>query len=254
MNAEHLQSIRSMNGEGLARFVSEAGTLLEREALAVLDNPHCSTPLCLRIALDQKLTAYTSVRCRLVTHRATPQAHALKLIRYLGWIDMVRISTDVRVHPSIRKSIENQLALKVGKLTLGEKISSGKTCSRDLIRLLMRDPDPRVFESILINPRLKEEDLVVLINGGEATVDQVSMTAAHYKWSSRYAIRMAIVLSEQSPRAVAASQLRFLKRLDLSGLLRNPKISIYLRRCIERILSPAARGEGSIPQPGPGNG
>jgi hypothetical protein len=77
------------------------------------------------------------------------------------------------------------------------------------------------------------------------------MLAADPKWSYRYAIRKAIVLNPNTPRASAASQLRYLSRVDLHRIHSNPSTSVYLRRCIERLAGPppsaarraAVRGE-----------
>ena len=97
------------------------------------------------------------------------------------------------------------------------------------------DPDPRVFAALLINQRLREDDLLTLTASTEATVEQLSMIAADKKWSYRYAIRKALVLNTRTPRSIAASQLRFLSRRDLIAIHENPSTSVYLRRCIERI-------------------
>ena len=38
------------------------------------------------------------MRLRLVAHKQTPQAHAVKLIHYLYWADLVRLGVDVKIH------------------------------------------------------------------------------------------------------------------------------------------------------------
>jgi len=48
-------------------------------------------------------------------------------------------------------------------------------------------------------------------------------------------VRKALVMNPLTPRAIAASQLRFLTERDLRLIHRNPSTSVYLRRCIERL-------------------
>ncbi len=60
------------------------------------------------------------------------------------------------------------------------------------------------------------------------------------KWSYRYAIRKALVLNPSTPRSTAASLLRFLSKRDLRMIHANPKTSVYLRRCIERLQDEAS--------------
>ena len=63
------------------------------------------------------------------------------------------------------------------------------------------------------------------------------MIASDRKWSYRYSVRKALVLNPSTPRSAAASQLRFLTRVDLRRIHANPQTSTYLRRCIERMHS-----------------
>jgi hypothetical protein len=219
----------------LAAFIAANGSsLLEDEALAVLDNPHCTAAICGVLARNQRLTAFYAVRFRLVQHRATPLTHAVKLVHYLHWPDLLRLSVDVRVAPQVRRAIDAQLLARLSKLALGEKIAAAKRCSAALIKVLLFDPDPNVFASLLINQLVREEDLLLLATSDSASTEKLRLLAADQKWSSRYAIRRALAVNPSTPRSIAASQLRFLPRRDLRIIHDDPETSTYLRRCIER--------------------
>ena len=214
--------------------------LTEKDALAVLANPYVTAEECQIVAQNPRLTAFYSVRLRLVAHRRTPQAHALKLVHYLHWPDMVRLSIDVRVAPQVRRAIDTLLLLRVGKLSAGEKIASAKRCSPALIKVLLFDPEPKVFAALLVNQRVREDDLVLMAASDRASPEKLLMLAADRKWSSRYAVRKALAMNPLTPRSTAASQLRFLSSHDLRQIHRNPSTSVYLRRCIERLFRSAA--------------
>jgi hypothetical protein len=242
LTVRHVKDIQSFSRRALADFiVANVRTLVEEEALAALDNPYATPQICQAIAQSHRLTGFYSVRLRLVAHRATPQAHAVKLVHYLHWPDMVRLSVDVRIAAPVRRALDTQLLLRVDKLTLGEKVASAKRCSAALIKVFLFDPDPKVFASLLVNQRLREEDLVLIAGSERATAEKLQLLAADPKWSSRYAVRRALVLNPITPRSTAASQLRFLSARDLNQIHRNPATSVYLRRCIER-LRPALAG------------
>ena len=228
--------IKSLSRDALAAFVAEnLRYLSEDEALAVLDNPYASTRLLRTVAQNQRLTAFYSVRLRLVGHRQTPQAHSVKLVHYLYWRDLVRLSVEVTVPPAVRRAIDTVLVNRVHKLTVGERITSARRCSQALIKVLLLDPEPKVFAGLLINQRLREEDLVELVSTGRATPQQLVMLGDDRKWSFRYAVRKALVLNASTPRATAAAQLRFLSKRDLREIHSSPATSVYLRRCIERL-------------------
>ncbi len=228
--------IQHLRREELDAFVTDnVAMLLEDEALAVLENPNVTPQILGKIAQSPRITGYHSVRVRLVAHRQTPQAHAVKLVHYLYWIDLLNLSVNVQVPAPVRRSIDTILVARAEKLTLGERITSARRCSPALVKVFLYDPHPRVFEALLVNKRLREDDLLALISGQRATREQLLMIAEEMRWSYRYAIRKALVLNPDTPRAAAATQLPYLSRRDLRSIHSNPATSTYVRRCIERL-------------------
>lgn len=228
--------LKTLPREKLAAFLTEnVRQLLEDEALAVLENPYITPAMCQAIAQTQRLTAFYSVRLRLVAHKHTPQAHAVKLVHYLYWADLVRLSVDVKVNAPVRRAIDNILVNRIDKLTLGERITAAKRCSHALIKALLFDPDVKVFAALLVNQRVREDDLLLLAASDRASASQLQLLADDRKWSYRYAIRKALVLNPRTPRSTAASFLRTLSRRDRTMIHANPNTSVYLRRCIERL-------------------
>ncbi|MCA1733619.1 MAG: hypothetical protein LC732_08450 [Acidobacteria bacterium] len=229
--------IRDMNSAELDAFVAEhAGTLIEEEALLVLANRFCTPATAQRIASDLRLTSYYTVRAALVRSRATPLAHAQKFIHHLYWRELLKYSTETTIPAPVRRAIDNQMLVRLPKITLGEKITAARSCSRELIKAMLRDPSTRVFEALLVNPRLIESDLLTHIGSGRATPQQLGLIGSSTKWSYRYSIRLALVRNPETPRATAAGQLRFLSKGDLALLARLPTTSRYLRTCIERMM------------------
>ena len=75
------------------------------------------------------------------------------------------------------------------------------------------------------------------IRAARAMPHQLIAIASSSKWSFRMPIRRALVLNPDTPKSVAAAQLRFLSKADLEGILRSSATSTYIRRCIERLTS-----------------
>ena len=237
--------IRGVSRDDLAAFLFEnLSSLVEEEVLAVLDNPYATPAMCQTIARTPHLAGIYSVRLRLVQNRATPLAHALKLIHYILWPDLLRLSIDSQAPPQVRRSIENQLLLHVETLSLGEKIAAAKRCSAALIKVFLADPDPNVFSALLVNARLREEDLLPVAGSATVPPEKLAVLAADPKWSFRYEIRRALAMNPSTPRAIAAAQLRFLSRRDLQMIHDHPATSTYVRRCVERLESGVFTREG----------
>lgn len=239
-----IQELKRAGIEQLERLLGEVDGLLEDEALAILANPFATSRIVAKIAQTARLTSFYSVRLELVAHRRTPQAHAVKLVHYLFWFDLLALSVDVQVPAPVRRAIDTQLVARAERLSLGERIASARRCAAALIKVFLFDSHPRVFESLLTNKRVREDDILSLVFSGRATPEQLLMITADQKWSHRYSIRKALVLNPTTPRAAAASQLRFLSRADRKQIHANPETSVYLKRCIERLesqRSPARR-------------
>lgn len=230
-----IQELKRAGIQELELVLDDAAGLFEDEALAILDNPYATPRIVSKIAQTARLAAFYSVRLRLVAHRQTPQAHAVKLVHYLYWFDLVALSIDMQVPAPVRRAIDTQLVARAERLSLGERISSARRCGAALIKVFLFDPHSRVFESLLTNNRVREDDILALVASDRATTEQLQRIAGDPKWSYRYAVRKALVLNPVTPRAAAASQLRFLSRGDLERIHANPRTSIYLRRCIERL-------------------
>lgn len=228
--------LKRISRDELAEFLAENLTLLaEDEVLAILDNPNVTPQMIGKIAQTARLTSLYGVRVRLVGHRQTPQAHAVKFVHYLYWFDLLRLSTDVQVPSPVRRAIDTQMLNRVEKLSIGEKVTSARSCSHALVKTFLYDPDPRVFEALLVNKRLREDDLLALLHSDRATPEKLLMVAEDMRWSYRYPIRKALVMNPRTPRAAAASQLKYLSKVDRRRIHANPATSLYVRRCIEQI-------------------
>ena len=237
----HVHDLKSLSRDELLDYVTErVRELSEDEALAALDNRFVTPAVCQKIAQNQRLTGFYSVRLRLVAHRQTPQSYAAKFVHYLYWVDLVRLSVEVTVPSPVRRAIDTQLLMKVEEISVGERIAAARRCSLALIKVFLFDQDAKVFASLLINQRLREEELLFYASSPKAEPAQLAMIASDPKWSFRYSIRRALALNPISPRAVAAAQLRYLRKDDLRKIHSHPETSVYVRRCIERLASHAS--------------
>src|SRR5512142_1236512 len=175
--------LKKLPHEQLDAFVAEHGrTLLEDEALAVLENPYITSRVIQKIAQVERLAAYYSVRLKMVAHRLTPQAYAVKFVHYLYWFDLVRLSVEVTVPAPVRRAIDTQLVARAAELTVGERIASARRCSSALIKVFLFDRGARVFEALLVNQRLREDDLLDLASSARAKPEQLAMLGSDAKW------------------------------------------------------------------------
>src|SRR5688500_5686140 len=122
MQQPHPVRLSELGREELNRFVTEnVSSLAQEEALSVIANRYVTAPILGKLAQDQRLTGFYAVRLALVGHRQTPLAHAVKLVHYLYWFDLIELSVNVQVPAQVRRAVDTQLVNKVNKLSLDRK-------------------------------------------------------------------------------------------------------------------------------------
>src|SRR5213075_2457835 len=131
---------RKTNREELAAMLDRGvAALTEDDALSILDHPFVTSAIIQKIAQDPRLSSFYAVRLKLVAHRKTPQMYAAKLVHYLHWFDLVRLSVEMTVPAPVRRAIDTQLLARVTELTLGERIASARRCGVALMRHFLFD-------------------------------------------------------------------------------------------------------------------
>ena len=142
----------------------------------------------------------------------------LRLVGSLGWRDLADVAASPRVAAAVRVRAESLLKDQLPDLRLGERITLAKIATPPVLNALLHDADPKVLEGALINSRLREEDLLVLVRAALPSRPLLEGIVASSKWSERYALRLAIALQPRAPLALALAQLSALTGKDLARI------------------------------------
>jgi hypothetical protein len=165
------------------------------------------------------------VLARIVLNPRAPRGLSLRLVSTLYWRDLAEISTSPTVPGAVRVRAEASLRDLLPDLRLGERITLGKIASSMVLTALLADPDPRVLEAALQNPRLREEDLVTALRRDSAARALAEVAAASPRWKERYAVRLALVLQPRTPLPLALLQISSLLKGDLIRVARTPGLA-----------------------------
>lgn len=126
-------------------------------------------------------------------------------------------------------------------LTLGERKSLARSHARDALLLLVKDPHPDVVAILLDNPHLVEDDVVRIAATRPGVAPTLAIVAAHERWSTRYAVRRALVLNPATPLHLAVRLATTLRPADLRELARDSLVAPALRTHAAQLLSAARR-------------
>ncbi|MBK7533878.1 MAG: hypothetical protein IPI49_00620 [Myxococcales bacterium] len=121
-------------------------------------------------------------------------------------------------------------------LTLGERRALARTHRRDRLALIVKDPHPAVVAVLLGNPHLTEPDLVTIAATRRAVPQALAMIAEHPKWSTRQAIKRALVMNPATPLAAAMRLAATLPSEDLVEVSKLSSLPAALRDHVRELL------------------
>ena len=104
------------------------------------------------------------------------------------------------------------------KEPVGFRITEARMRLPAVIERLLFDPDVRVIETLLGNPRLTEADVLKLSASRRANPEALRAVAQDVRWIARYPIKLALASNPATPADLAAGILPHLLAQDL-GLL-----------------------------------
>jgi hypothetical protein len=123
-------------------------------------------------------------------------------------------------------------------MRLGDRITLARLATPALLPALLAATERQVAESALVNPRLREDDLVTALRREDVTPALVEAAVGSPRWASNYAVRLALVLQPRTPLPLALQQIsslvpRDLRRVaDESGL--RPLVRAAARGALDR--------------------
>ncbi len=217
------EDIARMTAGELGAFVAEGG-LTERDALKVLRNPQCTVQLAGRIAESPRLLTSHVVRELVAGFRGLSLSRALDLIATLPWTSLLALAQNPRSAPMVRRHAEKKLLGHLPIMTLGEKVALARRVHRPLLPTLLAHADGTVLSALLDNPRLTENDVLVMLHTVRAPATFYRELARHRRWGLTYGVRRALVECDRTPLPIALAALVQLRKGDLVEIADRPDV------------------------------
>jgi hypothetical protein len=209
--------------------------------LLVFKNPAVPAPCIARIGRNPAWLKSYEVKAAVVMHPRTPRAIAMNLVSFLWWRDLVSVIDRAALAPSLRRTAERILEIRLQELALGEKIALARIASRGVINGLRREGDHMVARALLQNPRLVEEDALAIANGTRTPPAVLRVLGEDRRWSSRPTVQKALAKNPSTPSAVALRILQALSTQDLKELGRAPRVPALIKVAVQRMIEARRR-------------
>jgi hypothetical protein len=164
-----------------------------------------------------------------------PRPLALRLLSSLFWRDLAEVAATPRLALAVRVHAEAALRDRLPEMRLGERISLGRIATGPVLAVLLQDVESRVARAALVNPRLREEDLLAAIRLDTVPRALLEAVAESTRWAERYAVKLGLVLQPRTPLSLALGQLSSLLKRDLERVARTPELVPLVRAAARRV-------------------
>jgi len=235
--------IADLTSDELMALVRDGG-LDDFQILDVLRNPFCTPQIAELFASSRDHLGTRAIREKLAGFPGLSNAQAIGLLGSLPWSSLLAVAQTPKTPPLVRRQAERKLIHQVPTMARGEKIAMARRAHRALFPALIGSRDDKILTALLDNPRLVENDLVVLINTGEPPIEFVSAVARHHRWGQIYGVRKVIVESPRSPLPLALSILVQLPRTDQKRIADREDVAARVRSAAAALLERSKTDEG----------
>jgi hypothetical protein len=135
---------------------------------------------------------------------------------------------------------EQALWSRIRAMTVGEKVKLAFNGNKDVRAVLLRDSNKVIPRLVLQNPRLTEEEVLMLARDRNADDEVLRQIAETREWTRVYAVRAALVENARTPLTKAVSLLQTLEERELSRLAKSKHVSnaiaVQARRLLFQVL------------------
>jgi len=172
----------------------------------------------------------------IVVHPHAPRHVSLPIIRRLFAFELMNIALTPAVFADIKKFAEDVLISRLENTTPGERMSLAKRSSQAIAAALLLDPEKRVMEAALFNPRMTEAAIVKALMKDDAPQHLIDTVCHDPKWSLRREIRVALLRNEKTPLAPALAFADTMSSVALWQVLNNSRLRANVKSYLNKML------------------
>ena len=238
-DAEHLFSQALAAGESRSRAREVLALGADERVLAAALRRAVPVAFLEEVTATRPWSERPHVLARVVLSPKAPQALSLRLVAGLYWRDLAEVAATPRVPAAVRSRAESLLRDGLADMRLGDRVTLARLATPALLPPLLADSERQVTESALLNPRLREEDLVAALRRDDTRAVLVESTVSSSRWAGNYAVRLTLVLQPRTPLAVALHQISSLVPRDLRRVAGEASLRPLVRAAAQEVLTRA---------------
>lgn len=155
--------------------------------------------------------------------------------------DPYQVPQELLEEPPDKAPVNKSLYARIAGMSVGEKIKLALLGNREARALLVRDTNRLIARFVLRNPRLTEDEVLMIARNRNIDSEILREIGEHKQWPRNYQIRLALVNNPKTPLATALHFVSLLHERDLRFLAKSKNVSSTIVSQARRIL--AQRGK-----------
>jgi len=229
---EDIPGLLLSGSEDILRELIENPSFDETHVCLLLERKDISGALVEEIGKRKQWGSVYRVRRALAAHPHTPRLLAMRVLRDLHLMDLVRVSLLPTSSGELRRLAEERVLKQLPQLPLGQRLQLARRGSARIASGLILQGPERVARIALDNPFLTEAQLLKTLSHDSLPMQIINAVAGHEKWAKPVNVRVALLRHAHAPAERAAELTAGLTRRDIEDVLGLSRISELVRACL----------------------
>lgn len=113
---------------------------------------------------------------------------------------------------------------QIKSMTVQQKVKLAMKGNREARNILLRDANKMIRRMVLLNPRITEDEVVIICKDRNADTEVLRQIGDNRDWVNHYGVRVALTENARTPLAVALRLLKSLVERDLRTLAKSKNV------------------------------
>lgn len=113
------------------------------------------------------------------------------------------------------------IAVQISRMSIMERVKTAILGGKDARMILAHDPNRVVRRYVLVNPRITDGEVAMIVNSKQADEEILRIVADKREWMKNYQVRLGLVRNPKTPLVTAITLLSTLMVRDIGRLAKS---------------------------------
>lgn len=128
------------------------------------------------------------------------------------------------------------LYVRIKQMSVGQKIKVALKGGREARNILIRDANKLIKRLVLRNPRISEDEIVMVARNKSEESEFLDYIAKRKEWMASYQVRLALVTNPKTPAPIALRIVNTLMDRDLRQIAKSKNVPALVSSAAKRLL------------------